>query len=188
MAILTAAEKNAIIQKVDPFIVKYGNGKNKLTASQKNERINKLVGPEISKIKGFGDEPKDGIEWNTRTIKRGEPITWLLNDLSKFPKDIRGRDTFDHIILRAIVEDTGAASIKGIVNNSNIGKIAERNVYSVDFPTDEELAKLELRQFKEGKLKEVADRTKKIHIDNGDFEDMLNEENLHTGDDPGDRY
>jgi len=189
MAKLSKVEKDTCKQKAEDFVIKYGNGKNKLTPAQKIARMEKLIGPEIVKIKGYGKKRDEGIPWNTRKIKRGEPITWLLLELSKFPKDIRGRDEAGpHVILDVNIEDSGAASINGIVNNDNIGKIAERNVYSVDFPSDVEVAKFELKQFKEGKLKEVADRTKKIHIDNGDFEDMLNDENLNTGDDSEEQY
>jgi len=183
----TQAQKKAKKAKVAEYVVKYGHGKGlmegKLNSEQKKNRMEKLVGPEIEKIKGYGIHTSQGVDWEKRKIKRGESNEWLNKELSEYPDDPNGKDKRGpHKILRAVIGDRGEATIHGVLQDSRITDSVERVTYSVDIPSDQELARLELKQIKQGKLKKISMRTRQTHIDNGDFDAMVDNEEIDTSD------
>ena len=183
------------------FANKYGNGITGLSETQKNNRIEKLLGPEESnKIKGLGKDKDKGVELfkNASSISKprnidGEIIDPLPNDiknnLKDFPDDpFEVSDKNSNKLLNINIKDNGGIEIEGISINGKENDVKERTTWGVSSVSDKDLARLELRQFKQGILKEVSDRTMAIHEANGDLDAMLEDPNIDTNEDKPTQY
>lgn len=178
MVKLTNNQKKERKDSVKAFAIKYGS--NDLTDNQKKERIKKVIGSEYSKLKIF---KTSGVE-----LFKGSDIPEdILSNIDKYPNDPYAQD-HDSKVLDINVESDGTLTMKGIKIDGNENDPGRRGVWSQESISDQDLARMEVKQFKDGKLKKVADRTKSIHIDNGDFDAMLDDENLDTGNDPKNGY
>ena len=146
-------------QRIKDFVKKYGNGKNGLNKTQKKERIKKVLGIDIEKFKGL-------------EIK-GE----LLEDLENYPKE---KDSETNRITFIKVKDNGEINYEGIVINGKEKDLKTRTIYSVNIFDDETSARNELKQFQDGRLKEVSDRTMGLHKEKGNLKIMLDDLKIDT--------
>ena len=187
MGITTKEKANS---RIDVFVQKYGNGKVGLTESQKDARIEKVIGStEIEKVKGFGSKLNEGVDIkikkkNVYSENFGgmqDPIhSDVIKNLSKYP-NWQGKKT-QKVYYTKVGED-GSITIDGIIINGKEQTPEERAGFSIFVLGDEDSARNEIQQHKKGILKEVSDRTMAIHKENNNLQPLLDDENIDTDED-----
>ncbi len=182
--------------KITKFVSNNGNGKQGLSEEQRKKRIEKILGSEKEKIKGFGKKKTEGVDLlirskqipsfmnNSLSAKHEfipEETKKVFNDL---PDDIRADQTkVKNKILSVEVDAKGRMFLTGIVLDGFENDVNLRSSYSVMSQSDEDSARLEANQYKKGKLKEVSDRTMKIHDENGLLDELLENPDIDTDED-----
>jgi len=177
-------------QRIAKFTAKYGNGKIGLTKSQKKARMEKILGLiEAEKVKGLGKNKLEGVEISKKyenlipdnydSYVDGIPKE-IINNLNKYPKE-QGTDS--HRIIFMEVKDNGEINYEGIIIDGKEKDPKLRSMFGVNVLNDEISANNEQKQFKEGKLKEVSDRTMVIHKENNKLKQLLDDPNIDTDSD-----
>ena len=193
-AIKTTNEKNKRKDSIKTFVTSYGDGVLGLTTNQKNKRMEKLLGVETKRVKGVGIKKSEGIEFKKYTLPQNilpeyettGPIEVLspdvLNNLDKYPRDIRAH-VDDCRIINMQVNSDGSAIIEGIMIDGNEQDVLKRRNYNLRYPSDRELALLEIQQKRDGVLGEVSDRTMIIHDREGVLDILLEDDEIDTNED-----
>ncbi|MCD6148640.1 hypothetical protein J7J18_04665 [bacterium] len=127
-----------------------------------------LSAEELKKrIKSFIKEKPIGLKWVSE-IKRENPKEILINgfpkkvldNLDKYPTLKNHPPNFHVVDIKTF--PNGKMQIEGIIRDGK-EKTKEYQAFGILIPSDKELFELEKKQFKKGKLKEVAERTLKFH-------------------------
>lgn len=191
-SILASEEKIARLVKVEGFKKKYGSGKKGLNTAQKNARVEKFLGSQANKVRGFGYNKPVGITFfksgqenkvleNHKGFFNNIPSN-VLDNLDSFPLDNRDSKGV-HKILDVEIFGDGTLIVSGIVKDGNESDVASRILYNTEAVSDEEAARGEMSQFRKGVLKEVSDRTMSIHLENGDLDALFVDNVVDTGED-----
>ena len=163
LAIKTVEGRKQRSEEIEEFVKKYGRGDQGLTEAHRKARIEKVLGPEKNKLSGYGKDPKTGAIMQKISQCYGtDTDPAALINFDAYPKDIRS-ETGKHRILSLVCGADGAITIHGIHKDGKEKSKAERVIYGVDIPGDQELLKLEKKQLIMGTLKEVSDRTLPMH-------------------------
>lgn len=183
MGITTEAEAN---QRIAEFTAKYGNGKVGLTEIQKKARMEKVLGADAEKVKALGENKSEGVEINTKyeSIISDDNEGYVdgipqevIEKINDYPREY-GID--DHRIIFMEVKESGEINYEGIIINGKEGDSKERCMFGVNVLDDEISAKNESKQFQNGKLKEVSDRTMAIHQENNNLKPLLDDPEMDT--------
>ena len=199
-AIKTAEAKKARKDKMNAFVSKYGCGTKKLTINEKNDRINKLLGHEVEKFKGFGKNKDFGVELFTKDKQQEridpefkgkyDPITEEVKDnFLLYPDDPYrvSKDGTSKVLDVTIMED-GSFEMEGIHLTGAERDVRRRCSWGVSGCSDKELCMLETKQYEQGILKEVSDRTMKLHEEMGILDILLEDDNINTDEDRINQY
>lgn len=182
-------------QKIVNFVKKYGRGDKGLTEAQEKARIEKFIGhkDELEKLKGFGTQTTKGVklhknlDFSIQIPDNHEgPVDRIpkeiIQNLHKYPKDLRST-THDARIVAIDIKDNGEMEIHAIIKDGNEHDVRTRQFYSVLVFDDLTSAINEAKQYKEGKLQEVSDRTMAIHEDEGVLDLFLEADHIDTNED-----
>lgn len=200
-AIKTAAAKKERRDKIAVFVEKYGRGDIGLTEEQKQARIEKFLAKseEIEKVKGLGINKSTGVDISskkqlklslnreTRTVH--DPVDQeIIATLSDYPRDHRAMPnkdgtTDDMRIVYAGVKDNGEMEIEHIHFDGNENDPRTRAMSGVLMMDDYTLALHEAKQYKDGILKEVSDRSMAILDDEEVLDQLFEDDSIDTDED-----
>jgi len=147
-----------------------------ITEEEKKIRVEKyLLGDSVTvkglsanKINNFVTEIKAKLKEKEKWIKPKSFVNKNVKGLGKMlkeknPPDLRAFDPDKCRIVNIQINDDGSGIVEGVVVDEHVDDWRLRKTYSFTIPSDEELAMLEEKLLKEGKLKEVSERTLPIH-------------------------
>ena len=167
--------------KIEQFVQMYGRGDKKLTEPHKKERIGKILGPEIEKLKGFGQNKDKGVLL-VKNFKDCE-------DFAKYPNDpYEVKKTGKSKVFYVEIRDDGTLIMEGIHLNGKENDDKERSTWGVMSISDKHAARSEKKQFEEGILKTISDRTMAIHDNNRDLDNLFESPNIDTNEDKETQY
>jgi len=118
------------------------------------------------RVEAFVKKPI-GIKWASE-IKKENPREEMihgfpkkvLDNLHKYPVLKNHPPNFHVVDVRTFPD--GRIKIEGIIRNGK-ERTKEYQAFGVSIPSDRELFEIEKKQFKDGRLKEIAERTLKFH-------------------------
>lgn len=199
-AINTIKDKNTRKDKINCFVLKFGRGDTGLTSKQKMSRVEKILGTEKEKLKGFGINDVVGVELFTRDkhVKRIDPN--FKGHYDPIPEDVK--DNFESYpddpyrvskdgkskVLNVIVRNDGGVEMDGIHLTGTEKDVRKRISWNVLSMSDRDLFRLEKKQSEQGTLKEVSDRTMKLHEENGTLDSLFESDTINTDEDRDNQY
>lgn len=199
-AISTSTQKAQRMKEIDYFTSACGVGSAGLTEPQKQSRIEKILGVESEKLKGFGKDKTKGVELFTKAKQitlidpehKGsfDPMTEeIKSNITNYPHDpFETAQIKTHRILNIKIHDNGALEFDGVILDGTEDDVRTRKTYGVISFGDVDSARAELQQKKEGTLKEVSDRTMAIHLINGNLDELFEAPNIDTNKDKEQQY
>jgi len=192
--VLNASEKAQRKAEINQFVAKHGRGDRGLNSVHKKNRVEKFLGVEMEKVKGYGTDLNEGVVFfkheNRRPFVPDQPGLYdrlpdvVLDDLMSFPDDptevVR---TGTSKVLDVDVRDDGSIVVSGIKLDGNERDLKLRCTWGVRVDNDVKSARSERKQHQAGKLKEVSDRTMAIHDDEGYLDVLFDDSDVDTGPD-----
>ncbi len=190
-AILSEEDKVSRRDEIAEFIKKYGRGDKGLSGNQKKMRVEKVLGLEVEKLKGFGKNKSKGVEL-FRKDKRLIPASNAVGLHDSIPDDVKTKfkdfpdNPFENIksgkdkVLNIEVLNDGSLMMKGIILNGKEDTPKERTMWNLRIFSDVVLARNTKDNFHKGQLKEVSDRVMIILDDEDELEPMLESEIVDT--------
>ena len=190
------------LKEIEDYKNNLGDGLVGISEIQKHNRIEKYLGEQANKIKGFGKDKNKGVELFTKAKEVSMVLFENEGPVDRLPKEIMDSvedypvDPTEVVpagsknkckVLNLKVYDSGSMDVEGIIIDGKENDIKERSTFGITYATDKEMLRSTKRWKESGELREVSDRVLSL-LEETDLKEILESSEVDTDIDKKHQY